>query len=174
MNVLLVSSQPRVTTQATTALVDDDRVQITEVRSPERAIALLDEVIEGEREPFAIVVADNDTQPVGGFYLSREMKARARMGAELPPIVLLVGRQQDEYLARWSEADAWVVKPVDPFDLAEAVASLAGGEAVPALPGVRTFDEAGPVKAAGQPGELPGRRVPGERALGGGHDTTSR
>ena len=171
MNVLLVSSRPRLTAEVTTALVDDDRVEVTEVRSPKRAVALLDEWADEGGEPFDVVVADNDTQPTGGFYLARELKARTRMGRPTPPVVLLVGRPQDEYLARWSEADVWVVKPVDPFDLAEVVESLAAGTPVPALPGVRTLAELGPVKAAGQPGELPEPQIAGRHELHRGHTT---
>jgi len=47
------------------------------------------------------------------------------LASPLPPhparIVTLLERPQDEWLARWSEADAWFVKPVDPFALAESV-----------------------------------------------------
>jgi DNA-binding response OmpR family regulator len=35
--------------------------------------------------------------------------------------VILLDRKQDEWLARWSGADAWFVKPVDPFALADAL-----------------------------------------------------
>ena len=43
----------------------------------------------------------------------------------LPPykgrIVVLLERAQDEWLARWSGADAWFTKPVNPFELADRV-----------------------------------------------------
>ena len=56
--------------------------------------------------------------------------------------MLLIARPQDEYLCRWAQADAWVVKPVDPFDLAEVLASIVDGDEVPALPGVGTLGHA--------------------------------
>ncbi|QBI18222.1 response regulator transcription factor [Egibacter rhizosphaerae] len=176
MRVLLVSSGPRVTDQVTTALTGDGEVHFTEVRRPERAVLLLDAIADGrsDDEPFDVVVGDNDTQPTGGFYLSREMKARERMGRPMPPVILLMHRRQDEWLARWAEADAWVIKPVDPFDLADAVEALAEGRPIPRLPGVVTFEEAGPVKGPGQPGELPGRPESRERALGSGREATHR
>jgi DNA-binding response OmpR family regulator len=36
-------------------------------------------------------------------------------------VVLILAREQDAWLARWSGADAWMTKPVDPFALADAV-----------------------------------------------------
>ena len=151
MKVLLVSASPGFTGQVTTAMTDGDQVSYTEVRRPERALAILD-----EGEPFDIVLADNDTQPTGGFYLAREMKARMRMGVELPPVLLAVAREQDDYLARWSEADAWILKPLDPFDLAEAVEALVERRPMPRLPGVKTFEQMGAIKGPGQAGgELP-------------------
>ena len=35
--------------------------------------------------------------------------------------MILLDRAVDEWLARWAGADAWFVKPVDPFALADAV-----------------------------------------------------
>src|SRR5439155_20482911 len=39
-------------------------------------------------------------------------------------IVILLDRHQDEWLAKWSGADAWFVKPFDPFALARRVVDL--------------------------------------------------
>ena len=160
MKVLLVSGSPTFTALVTTAMTDGDQVTYTEVRRPERALALLDEGASGEGETFDIVLADNDTQPTGGFYLAREMKARARMGVELPPVVLVIAREQDHYLARWAEADAWILKPIDPFDLAEAVEALVERRPMPRLPGVWTFEQAGAIEGPGQAGELPQPSAP--------------
>lgn len=150
MHVLLVTSSRGVTHQVTTALLDEDQVTYTEVWSAARALALLD-----EGNAYDIVIADNDTTPSGGFYLAREMKARVRMGREMPPILLLVAREQDDYLARWAEADAWVLKPVDAFDLAEAIEALVDRRPMPRLPGVKTFAEQGAIHGPGQAGALP-------------------
>ena len=39
-------------------------------------------------------------------------------------IVILLDRQHDAWLAKWSGADAWFVKPVDPFELADRLLDL--------------------------------------------------
>lgn len=148
VRILLVSSSPNITTQVTTALLGED-VDLTEVRRPERALALLDDEV-----AFDIAVADADTAPTGGMALAREIKARAAMGRELPPIVLLIAREQDAYIARWSGADAWVLKPVDPFDLAEVVHALVDGRPVPRLPGVTAGGQPGAIAEAGPAAEV--------------------
>lgn len=148
MKVLIVSGSSRLTGQVLSALVGED-VTYTEVRTPQRGLVLID-----EGESFDIVLGDNDTHPTGGFFLAREIKARGHMGRAMPPVVLMIARRQDTYLARWSEADAWVLKPVDPFDLAEVISSLVERRAVPALPGVWTAEQAGELEGAQRQGAL--------------------
>ena len=128
----MVSSNPAVSRQVESALHDDD-VDILTVRTPERALQQLDDV-----GGFDIVVADNDTTPTGGFFLARELTHRQQQGTETPPVVLLIARDDDKYLAKWSGADAFVRKPIDPFDLAEVSEALVSGRPVPSLPGVGT------------------------------------
>jgi CheY-like chemotaxis protein len=131
VKILLVSGDARVRAQVTTALIGRDDLLVTEVATPQRALQQVDD--EG---PWDIVIGDNDTAPTGGFFLAREIKARGQMGLDMPPVVLLLARDQDKWLSNWSQADAYVVKPVDPFDLAEVVTSLVEGRGVPALPRV--------------------------------------
>ncbi len=131
MRVLFVSDNPRVSAQVHTALLDGGDTEVFEVRTPQRAVALLDG---GQR--FDLVLGDADTVPSGGFYLAREVKARGQMGQDVPPVVLLLARSQDVYLSNWSQADAYVLKPVDPFDLAEVLDTVVAGRPLPALPGV--------------------------------------
>jgi CheY-like chemotaxis protein len=74
------------------------------------------------RELPQLVVADEIASGAGAFAVSRDLK-----GAQEPfpgAIVLVLARSQDEWLAKWSGADAWFTKPVDPFALAEAAGDL--------------------------------------------------
>lgn len=74
------------------------------------------------RERPDVVVTDEIASPAGGFHLSRELR-----GATEPypgAIVILLERRQDAWLAAWSGADAWYVKPVDPFALADRLLEL--------------------------------------------------
>ena len=42
---------------------------------------------------------------------------------DCPPIVVLIARAQDKWLASWSLADAVITAPVDPVDAAAVVAA---------------------------------------------------
>lgn len=131
MRVLLVCDNPRISTTVMSALIGDPQTTITEVRTPQRGLVLID-----EGQPFDLVVADNDTAPSGGFFLVREIKARGQMGRDMPPAILFLAREADRFLSNWSQADAYVVKPVDPFDFREVATRLVAGEPLPQLPGV--------------------------------------
>lgn len=69
-----------------------------------------------------VVVADEFASRAGAFGLARSLRDDADpfTGA----IVILLERKQDAWLARWSGADAWFVKPVDPFELADRLLEL--------------------------------------------------
>lgn len=133
MNVLLVADDERVAAQVQAALIGTEGLVVERVGTPARALSQIDEGGEGA---YDIVLADADTAPEGGFSLARGIKDRHKMGVDTPPVVLLLARAVDRFLSDWSQADAYLLKPVDPFDLAEVLASLVAGEGVPALPRV--------------------------------------
>lgn len=77
------------------------------------------------RERPDVIVADEIASRAGAFALAKDLR-----GAPEPypgAIVILLERRQDAWLARWSGADAWFVKPVDPFELADRLLELVGG-----------------------------------------------
>lgn len=67
-----------------------------------------------------LVVADSSTEPFGAFGLARELKILP----ETPAILIVLDRAQDDWLAKWSGADAWLVQPVDAFELARVAGGL--------------------------------------------------
>jgi DNA-binding response OmpR family regulator len=44
------------------------------------------------------------------------------------PVLILLDREADTFLAARSEADGWIVKPMDPFRLRRAASALLAGE----------------------------------------------
>lgn len=76
----------------------------------------------GLRERPDAVVADEIASRAGAFSLAKDLRGAA--DPYLEPIVILLERKQDAWLARWSGADAWFVRPVDPFELADALVEL--------------------------------------------------
>ncbi|QNP73155.1 response regulator transcription factor [Streptomyces roseirectus] len=67
------------------------------------------------------VVLDGEAVPMGGMGLCRQLKDEV-FGC--PPVLILMGRPQDAWLATWSRADAAVTLPVEPVEFAGALASL--------------------------------------------------
>jgi len=69
-----------------------------------------------------IVVADEIASRAGAFALAKALRDDTAQFTGV--IVILLERKHDAWLARWSGADAWFVRPVDPFELADRVLEL--------------------------------------------------
>ena len=78
-----------------------------------------------------VMVLDGEAQPAGGMGVSRQAKDEIY---NCPPVLLIIGRADDGWLATWSRADAVISHPIDPAALAHALAGLmrqrAAGHAV--------------------------------------------
>lgn len=68
-----------------------------------------------------IAVLDGEAAPEGGMGICRQAKDEV---FRCPPVLILTGRVQDNWLASWSRADAVVPHPLDPVAVADAVAAL--------------------------------------------------
>ncbi len=68
-----------------------------------------------------VVVLDGETAPAGGLGMARQIKDEIH---RCPPVLVLIGRPQDAWLATWSRAEAAVPHPLDPVAVATAVAGL--------------------------------------------------
>jgi DNA-binding response OmpR family regulator len=69
-----------------------------------------------------IVIADEIASRAGAFALAKALRDDPVPYTGV--IVILLERKHDAWLARWSGADAWFVRPVDPFELADRVLEL--------------------------------------------------
>lgn len=68
-----------------------------------------------------LVILDGEATPSGGMGLCHQLKNEI---TDCPPVLLLVARVADAWLATWSEADAITPYPVDPVRLPAAAAEL--------------------------------------------------
>jgi DNA-binding response OmpR family regulator len=68
-----------------------------------------------------VIVLDGEAAPAGGMGICRQLKDEIY---RCPPVLVLIGREQDAWLASWSRADATVAHPLNPIEVAEAVAGL--------------------------------------------------
>jgi DNA-binding response OmpR family regulator len=73
-----------------------------------------------------LLIADETMETYGAFGLARDVKQLSKP----PAVIVLLERAQDTWLAKWSGADRWFVRPVNPFALAGAARELSGEPAV--------------------------------------------
>jgi CheY-like chemotaxis protein len=69
----------------------------------------------------AVAILDGEAARAGGMGVCRQVTDEIY---QCPPVVVVVGRPQDAWLATWSRADAVVSHPIDPVAMAHAVARL--------------------------------------------------
>lgn len=74
-----------------------------------------------DAQKFDLLILDGEAVPAGGMGIARQLKDEV-FGC--PPILVLIGRPQDAWLATWSRADAVVTHPLEPVALARAAAAL--------------------------------------------------
>jgi DNA-binding response OmpR family regulator len=68
-----------------------------------------------------VMVLDGEAQPAGGMGICRQAKDEIY---NCPPVLLVVARADDRWLATWSRADAVVSHPIDAVALARELATL--------------------------------------------------
>ncbi|RLV49138.1 DNA-binding response regulator [Nocardioides mangrovicus] len=68
-----------------------------------------------------LVVLDGEAVPAGGMGIAKQLKDEIY---QCPPVLVLVGRPQDAWLATWSRAEAVAPHPIDPLQLAEVALRL--------------------------------------------------
>jgi len=76
-----------------------------------------------------LVILDQQIGRMGAMAVCLDLHLEHGAG-RLPhvPVLMLLDRRADVFLARRSQAEGWIVKPFDPMRLAKAVAAvLAGG-----------------------------------------------
>ncbi|MEO3939076.1 hypothetical protein V3N99_20335 [Dermatophilaceae bacterium Soc4.6] len=86
-----------------------------EVATPAAAVAAV------EAGGLDVLVLDGESSPIGGLGLCKQLKNEV---FDCPPVLVLLGRPQDGWLAAWSQADLAVPHPLDPVALSRAVAEL--------------------------------------------------
>jgi DNA-binding response OmpR family regulator len=68
-----------------------------------------------------VMVLDGEAQPAGGMGICRQAKDEIY---RCPPVMVLIARRDDGWLATWSRADAVASQPIDAVALAKGVAEL--------------------------------------------------
>lgn len=120
--VLLVSDAPWVREEVRSVIVAPD-VTVDEVSQG----AAVRKAVEDDAPD--LVILDLQIGNMGGMAVCLDLRLEEGAG-RLPhvPVLMLLDRRADVFLARRSDAEGWLVKPLDPIRLGKAVrALLAGG-----------------------------------------------
>ena len=120
LKVMLYSDDRTVRDQLRLALgrkvaADLPELELVDVATPNGVIRAMDE------GGFDLLILDGEAVPEGGMGLAHQLKDEI---PNCPPIVLLVARVADAWLATWSRADAMSAYPVDPVRLPKTVAEV--------------------------------------------------
>ena len=116
--VLLVTDADWIAQQCEAALGGDHRLH--RVRRGADTLEAI-ELVEPD-----LVLLDMQVGNMGGMAACLAVRQEEGMGRMEPrPVIMLLDRDADEFLARSSEADAWLVKPINPMRLARLVTSTA-------------------------------------------------
>lgn len=97
------------------ASFDTPLIDWTEAATPAGVVAY------AEENTYDLLVLDGEAGKHGGMGLTRTLKSEV---FELPPVLIIIAREQDKWLASWSEAEAVVSEPLDPVSLQETIADL--------------------------------------------------
>jgi DNA-binding NarL/FixJ family response regulator len=119
--ILLVSDAQTVLEEFRSVL-DDGVNEITELRSGE--------LVRGAVKANApdLVVTDCQVQNMGGIAICLDLKLE-ESGGRMPhiPVLVVLDRRADVFLAKRALAEGFLVKPLDPIRLRHAAASLLAG-----------------------------------------------
>ncbi|NLH70205.1 MAG: response regulator [Brooklawnia sp.] len=119
LKVIIYSSDRLVREQIRLALgrkiaSDLPEVEVTEFATAPAMIKALD------HEHFDVAVFDGEARP-GGMGLSHQIKDEI---PDSPPVVLLIARAADAWMATWSRAEGVSPYPIDPIRLPDDVAQV--------------------------------------------------
>lgn len=94
-------------------------IEWVEIATPE---VLIDTADAGGND---LLILDGEAAKAGGMGMSRQLKDEIY---NCPPVLLVIGRPSDAWLASWSFADAVVSHPIDPLEIRRTVAQTLAGE----------------------------------------------
>jgi DNA-binding response OmpR family regulator len=134
----VVSSHPNSEGEGDVLLVSDEATVRNEVSSVVEGLGFgVHELALGagvtpavQRHPYRLAILDLQIGNMGGMATCMDLRLE-ESGGRLPhvPVLMLLDRRADVFLARRSGAEGWVVKPLDPIRLRKAVKAVLAGAA---------------------------------------------
>ena len=122
MRTIVVASDAPSVRREVIAVVGEPETAVVEVSTGPAVVEAVD-----EHEP-DLVVVDLQMGNMGAMAVCLELRLEESYG-NLPavPVLMLLDRRADVFLARRSGAEGWLVKPLDPIRIRRATAALLDG-----------------------------------------------
>ena len=127
LNIVVYSDDQSVRNTITTALGRRVAADLPEHKIHEFATGPALRLYVDAKKPVDLFILDGESVREGGLGIARQLKDEL---FNCPPILVITGRLQDNWLASWSRAEDMVVHPIDPFTLAGKVADLLAAKKV--------------------------------------------
>ena len=122
LDVVVASDEAWVRAEVAAVLSGRPDVEVHEVTT---GAAVLPAVHEYDPE---LVIVDLQIGNMGGMAACMELRLEESAGRIAPvPVLMLLDRRPDVFLARRAGANGWIVKPLDPIRLRKAVEALLDG-----------------------------------------------
>jgi len=119
--ILIVSDSESVLEELRSAL-EDDETEVRELRAGEDVRPAV------EQDPPDLVITDMQVGHMGGMAICLDLHLE-ESGGRIPhvPVVILLDRRADVFLARRSASEGWLVKPLDAIRIRRAARAVLDG-----------------------------------------------
>lgn len=122
MQYVLLATDSDVVTAEIEAAIGSTEVEIERVHTGQE---VRQAVLDSEPD---LVILDMQIGNMGGIAACHDLRLEIGAGRLAPlPILMLLDREADVFLAARSDADGWLIKPLDPRRVSRAVATLIAG-----------------------------------------------
>ena len=119
VQTILVASDLATLRREIEAVISGPDVEVRSVTSGPEVVSFV-----AEESP-DLVIVDMQMGNMGGMAVTLELRLQESYDAiDHIPVLMLLDRRPDVFLARRSGAEGWIVKPLDPLRLRRAVAAL--------------------------------------------------
>lgn len=116
---ILIATDDDATFDEVDAALDDDRTTVERLRAGKD---VRDAVLSTDPD---LVICDLQIGNMGGVATTIDLRLEEGAGRMDPrPVLLLLDRQDDQFVGRRSGADAWIVKPLDSLSIRRAAEEL--------------------------------------------------
>ncbi len=123
MAYVVIVSDARSVLDEIRSVLDDGETEIVELMTGQEVRAVV------AQDAPDLVIADSQIQNMGGVAVCHDLKLE-ESGNRIPrvPVLLLLDRRADTFVAKRSGAEGFLVKPLDPMRLRKAIEALLNDE----------------------------------------------